>query len=52
MSFYCSSHLALSLLAIFSLQDNQGICAANQNGSQAECKLGNPFRKDAEVNNW
>ncbi|XP_072512715.1 integrin alpha-6b isoform X2 [Salminus brasiliensis] len=29
--------------------DKQVICVANQNGSQAECELGNPFKKDAEV---
>ncbi|XP_030636018.1 integrin alpha-6b [Chanos chanos] len=25
------------------------VCAANQNGSQANCELGNPFKKDAEI---
>lgn len=25
------------------------ICAANQNGSQTECELGNPFKRDSEV---
>uniref|UniRef100_A0AAY4ET33 Integrin alpha-2 domain-containing protein n=1 Tax=Denticeps clupeoides TaxID=299321 RepID=A0AAY4ET33_9TELE len=30
-------------------QDKQVICVANQNGSQADCELGNPFKRDAEV---
>lgn len=25
------------------------ICTANQNGSQADCELGNPFKRDSEV---
>ncbi|XP_024919730.1 integrin alpha-6 isoform X2 [Cynoglossus semilaevis] len=25
------------------------ICVANQNGSQADCELGNPFKRDSEV---
>ncbi|XP_030642416.1 integrin alpha-6 [Chanos chanos] len=29
--------------------DKQVICTANRNGSQAECELGNPFRRDSEV---
>ncbi|XP_031414622.1 integrin alpha-6-like isoform X2 [Clupea harengus] len=29
--------------------DKQVNCAANQNGSQVECELGNPFKKDSEV---
>uniref|UniRef100_A0A4W4GT25 Integrin alpha-2 domain-containing protein n=1 Tax=Electrophorus electricus TaxID=8005 RepID=A0A4W4GT25_ELEEL len=29
--------------------DKHVICAANQNGSQAECELGNPFKRDSEV---
>ncbi|XP_048091160.1 integrin alpha-6-like isoform X1 [Alosa alosa] len=29
--------------------DKQVVCVANQNGSQAECELGNPFKKDSEV---
>uniref|UniRef100_A0A672PH89 Integrin alpha-6-like n=1 Tax=Sinocyclocheilus grahami TaxID=75366 RepID=A0A672PH89_SINGR len=28
--------------------DKPVICLANQNGSQADCDLGNPFKKDAE----
>uniref|UniRef100_A0A671SK79 Integrin alpha-6-like n=1 Tax=Sinocyclocheilus anshuiensis TaxID=1608454 RepID=A0A671SK79_9TELE len=32
-----------------SLQDKPVICQANQNGSQADCELGNPFKKDAET---
>lgn len=30
-------------------QDKQVICVANQNGSQADCELGNPFKRDSEV---
>ncbi|XP_076858883.1 integrin alpha-6 isoform X2 [Brachyhypopomus gauderio] len=30
-------------------KDKHIICAANQNGSQAECELGNPFKRDSEV---
>lgn len=33
-----------------SLQDKPINCLANLNGSQADCDLGNPFKKDAEVN--
>ncbi|XP_036422151.1 integrin alpha-6 isoform X1 [Colossoma macropomum] len=29
--------------------DKQVICAANQNGSQADCELGNPFKRNSEV---
>lgn len=25
------------------------ICTANQNGSQADCELGNPLKRDSEV---
>lgn len=25
------------------------ICTANQNGSQADCELGNPFKRDSKV---
>uniref|UniRef100_A0A671T4T7 Integrin alpha-6-like n=1 Tax=Sinocyclocheilus anshuiensis TaxID=1608454 RepID=A0A671T4T7_9TELE len=32
-----------------SLQDKPVICLANQNGSQADCELGNPFKRDAET---
>lgn len=33
------------------LQDKPVICAANQNGSLADCELGNPFKRDSEVSN-
>ncbi|XP_054643768.1 integrin alpha-6 isoform X1 [Dunckerocampus dactyliophorus] len=29
--------------------DKQIICVANQNGSQADCELGNPFKRDSQV---
>ncbi|XP_036400795.1 integrin alpha-6-like [Megalops cyprinoides] len=29
--------------------DKQVVCVANQNGSQAECELGNPFKRGSEV---
>uniref|UniRef100_A0A4W4EFE3 Integrin alpha-2 domain-containing protein n=1 Tax=Electrophorus electricus TaxID=8005 RepID=A0A4W4EFE3_ELEEL len=29
--------------------DKQVICVANQNGSQADCELGNPFKRNSEV---
>lgn len=29
--------------------ESQVTCVANKNGSQANCELGNPFRRDAEV---
>uniref|UniRef100_A0A671T2Y0 Integrin alpha-6-like n=1 Tax=Sinocyclocheilus anshuiensis TaxID=1608454 RepID=A0A671T2Y0_9TELE len=29
--------------------DKPVICLANQNGSQADCELGNPFKRDAET---
>uniref|UniRef100_A0A7N8YC51 Integrin, alpha 6a n=1 Tax=Mastacembelus armatus TaxID=205130 RepID=A0A7N8YC51_9TELE len=28
------------------------ICIANQNGSQADCELGNPFKRDSEVQTY
>ncbi|XP_061925881.1 integrin alpha-6 isoform X1 [Entelurus aequoreus] len=31
------------------VMDKQIICVANQNGSQADCELGNPFEQDSEV---
>uniref|UniRef100_A0A9J8DAC3 Integrin subunit alpha 6 n=1 Tax=Cyprinus carpio carpio TaxID=630221 RepID=A0A9J8DAC3_CYPCA len=33
----------------FRSTDKHVICAANQNGSQADCELGNPFKRDSEV---
>ncbi|XP_048882034.1 integrin alpha-6 isoform X2 [Brienomyrus brachyistius] len=33
----------------FRSQKTGVICAANQNGSQTECELGNPFKRDSEV---
>ncbi|XP_015199723.2 integrin alpha-7 isoform X2 [Lepisosteus oculatus] len=30
-------------------QDKQLVCQANQNGSQAECELGNPLKRGAEL---
>ncbi|XP_033872608.1 integrin alpha-6-like isoform X2 [Acipenser ruthenus] len=29
--------------------DKQLICSANQNGSRADCELGNPFKRDSKV---
>lgn len=29
--------------------DKQILCVANQNGSQAECELGNPFKRDSQI---
>ncbi|KAM4608315.1 integrin alpha-6 [Polymixia lowei] len=31
------------------MREKQIICIANQNGSQAECELGNPFKRDSEA---
>ncbi|XP_043939663.1 integrin alpha-7 isoform X2 [Protopterus annectens] len=33
----------------FRCEDKQIVCIANQNGSQAECELGNPMKRNAEV---
>uniref|UniRef100_A0A4W4EFD4 Integrin alpha-2 domain-containing protein n=1 Tax=Electrophorus electricus TaxID=8005 RepID=A0A4W4EFD4_ELEEL len=33
----------------FRPKNNQVICVANQNGSQADCELGNPFKRNSEV---
>lgn len=30
-------------------QEKQLTCGANQNGSQAECELGNPFKRNSNV---
>uniref|UniRef100_A0A673ZY92 Integrin, alpha 6b n=1 Tax=Salmo trutta TaxID=8032 RepID=A0A673ZY92_SALTR len=32
-----------------SYSDRQVSCVANKNGSQADCELGNPFKRDSEV---
>ncbi|XP_067880585.1 integrin alpha-7-like isoform X2 [Heterodontus francisci] len=39
----------LSYSAFRSSQDKNLICVANTNGSQAECELGNPMKRNAEV---
>lgn len=31
------------------IQEKQLTCGANQNGSQAECELGNPFKRNSNV---
>nr|XP_019945545.1 PREDICTED: integrin alpha-6 isoform X1 [Paralichthys olivaceus] len=40
---------ALSYSGVRSQQTIPIICIANQNGSQADCELGNPFRRDSET---
>uniref|UniRef100_A0A671SNI1 Integrin alpha-6-like n=1 Tax=Sinocyclocheilus anshuiensis TaxID=1608454 RepID=A0A671SNI1_9TELE len=45
-SFPKSLSYSAFLSAPKSLQDKPVICQANQNGSQADCELGNPFKKD------
>ncbi|XP_055520496.1 integrin alpha-7-like isoform X1 [Leucoraja erinacea] len=39
----------LSYSAFRSSQDKNLVCVANTNGSQAECELGNPMKRNAEV---
>ncbi|XP_069762797.1 integrin alpha-7-like isoform X2 [Narcine bancroftii] len=39
----------LSFSAFRSPQDNKLVCVANTNGSEAECELGNPMKRNAEV---
>ncbi|XP_051865617.1 integrin alpha-6-like isoform X2 [Pristis pectinata] len=39
----------LSYSAFRSSQDKNLVCVANTNGSQAECELGNPMKRDTEV---
>lgn len=34
---------------LFTQTDKPIICTANQNGSQADCELGNPFKRDSKV---
>lgn len=34
---------------LFLPQEKQLSCVANQNGSQAECELGNPFKRNSSV---
>uniref|UniRef100_A0A8C2KQM2 Integrin, alpha 6b n=1 Tax=Cyprinus carpio TaxID=7962 RepID=A0A8C2KQM2_CYPCA len=48
-SFPKSLSYSKFLSAPESLQDKPFSCQANQNGSQAECEIGNPFKKDAET---
>uniref|UniRef100_A0A673LFV1 Integrin alpha-6-like n=1 Tax=Sinocyclocheilus rhinocerous TaxID=307959 RepID=A0A673LFV1_9TELE len=45
-SFPKSLSYSAFLSAPKSLQDKPVTCQANQNGSQADCELGNPFKKD------
>uniref|UniRef100_A0A8C8CYS5 Integrin alpha-2 domain-containing protein n=1 Tax=Oncorhynchus tshawytscha TaxID=74940 RepID=A0A8C8CYS5_ONCTS len=41
---------SLSYSASYSApKDRQVSCVANKNGSQADCELGNPFKRDSEV---
>ena len=35
--------------SVFLLQEKQLSCVANQNGSQADCELGNPFKRNSSV---
>ncbi|CAL1582328.1 unnamed protein product [Knipowitschia caucasica] len=39
----------LTYSGVRSKVEKQMICKANQNGSQAECELGNPFKRDSET---
>ncbi|XP_033842646.1 integrin alpha-6 isoform X1 [Periophthalmus magnuspinnatus] len=39
----------LTYSGVRSQVDKQILCNANQNGSQAECELGNPFKRDSET---
>lgn len=34
---------------LFNQTEKPIICTANQNGSQADCELGNPFKRDSKV---
>ncbi|XP_044221590.1 integrin alpha-6 isoform X1 [Thunnus albacares] len=47
----CSVPDTLSYSGVRSQQmmEKQIICVANQNGSQADCELGNPFKRDSET---
>ncbi|KTF95165.1 hypothetical protein cypCar_00003729 [Cyprinus carpio] len=41
---------SLSYSKVYTKSDDKPFsCQANQNGSQAECEIGNPFKKDAET---
>uniref|UniRef100_A0A4W5K445 Integrin subunit alpha 6 n=1 Tax=Hucho hucho TaxID=62062 RepID=A0A4W5K445_9TELE len=40
---------ALSYSVLVLQRDKPVLCLANQNGSQTECELGNPFKRDSEV---
>lgn len=40
---------SLSYSASRSSAERQVICVANKNGSQADCELGNPFKRNSEV---
>uniref|UniRef100_A0A673LFT3 Integrin alpha-6-like n=1 Tax=Sinocyclocheilus rhinocerous TaxID=307959 RepID=A0A673LFT3_9TELE len=48
LSFSFPKSLSYSAVRIQS-GDKPVTCQANQNGSQADCELGNPFKKDAET---
>ncbi|XP_066544443.1 integrin alpha-6 [Amia ocellicauda] len=39
----------LSYSASRTLSEKDGLCHANQNGSRAECDLGNPFKRDSKI---
>uniref|UniRef100_A0A673LD48 Integrin alpha-6-like n=1 Tax=Sinocyclocheilus rhinocerous TaxID=307959 RepID=A0A673LD48_9TELE len=51
LSFSFPKSLSYSAVRIQSgvSSDKPVTCQANQNGSQADCELGNPFKKDAET---
>ncbi|XP_012691773.2 integrin alpha-6 [Clupea harengus] len=43
------SSLSYSAFRLPKTGDKQMICTANQNGSQTDCELGNPFKRDDEL---
>lgn len=45
----CGMWTHCDLVCGFLLQEKQLSCVANQNGSQADCDLGNPFKRNSSV---
>lgn len=46
---HCVVRECFVIWSVFLLQEKQLSCVANQNGSQADCELGNPFKRNSSV---
>ena len=46
---HCVASECVVIWYVLLLQEKQLTCVANQNGSQADCELGNPFKRNSSV---